>query len=324
MRRRSISITGATGFLGWHLAEGFVRGGWRVRAIVRPGNRKPLPADVEVVETALDRSSATALARAFEYSSVVIHAAGVTRGSRESTFDGVNVEGTRAVVEAANDAGARLILISSQAAAGVGTTVRPRNESDEPQPVTAYGRSKLAGESIVRTTARVPWIILRPSAVYGPRDRQFLPLFRLASRGISPLVTGPETAFTLIHVDDVVRATVMAAEDDRGTGHTLFIGHHQPERTENILRCLSEAFDRPYRPRRVPSWLLEVASFAGELSWRLGKEPLIDRRRLVELRSAGFVCAVRSARDVLGFTAAIGLREGVAATAQWYRRQGWV
>jgi nucleoside-diphosphate-sugar epimerase len=295
-----------------------------VRAVVRPGNARPLPPGVESVEASLDASGVGALARAFEFSSAIVHAAGMTRGRHESAFQAINVAGTRAVVEAANDAGARLLLISSQAAVGPGTPVRPSREDDEPRPVNAYGRSKLAAEVVVRTAARVPWTILRPSMVYGPRDRQFLPLFRLASRGISPLVTDPSTSFTFIYVDDAVRAVLAAAEHQGAVGQTLFLGHPDVESAADVLRYMAAAFERPYRPRRLPLAVVRAASVAGDLAWLLGWQPPVDRHRLVELTAEGFVCAVERARQALGFTASTALPEGVARTAQWYRARGWI
>src|ERR1019366_8346883 len=180
-----------TGFLGWHIATTFQRAGWTVRAIVRPGNTKPLPDGVESRESALH---ATVLAAA------------LTRSGSEDVLRAVNVDGTRAVIDAANDTGSRLVLISSQAANGPGTPLVPSREDDTPHPLTPYGRSKLAAETHVRADARVSWTILRPSAIYGPRDRGFLRLFRLAARGRFLLFAPPDTAFTLIHVDDAARA----------------------------------------------------------------------------------------------------------------------
>jgi nucleoside-diphosphate-sugar epimerase len=323
MKSRSVSITGATGFLGWHLAGAFRNAGWQVRAIVRPGNRKPLPEGIEAVEASLEPTS-DALIRAFEPSSVVVHAAALTRARNEAAFNAVNVGGTRTVLDAVNRTGAHLIFVSSQAAIGTGTPLRPSREDDEPHPLTAYGRSKCAAEAAIRSAARVPWTIVRPSAVYGPRDRGFLPLFRLASRGLSPLVTRASTSFTLIYVEDVVGAIVLAASDPRAIGATVFLGHPQPARSDDILKAIAAAMNGRYRPLRVPSLVLQAAAAAGELSWSVGHQPLIDRSRLAELRAEGFVCAVDRARDVLGFTAAVGLTAGAERTARWYRDQGWV
>src|SRR5262245_10335220 len=177
MTSRSVSITGATGFLGYHLAQAFQQNGWKVRASVRPGNVKPLPEGVAAVQAPLARAW---LEQAFAGADLVVHAAAAVRAPSEAAFMAANVEGTRAVVEAANAVGARLLHISSLAAIGPAPAAAPAREDDAPHPVNGYGRSKLAAEEVVRAAARTPWTIVRPSAVYGPRDRGFLPVFRMA------------------------------------------------------------------------------------------------------------------------------------------------
>jgi nucleoside-diphosphate-sugar epimerase len=320
MRSRSVSVTGATGFLGWHVVQAFLDAGWQVRGIVRPGSRKPLPEAAERIEASLDVSSLT---RASCTCEVVVHLAGLTRAARELEFAAVNVEGTCAAFEAAGAVGARLVLVSSQAAAGPGTPTHPAREDATPQPLTAYGRSKLMAEEVVRAAAGVPWIILRPSAVYGPRDRQFLPVFRLATHGIFPLIVDPETAFTFLYVEDAAKA-VVAAANAQMTGETLFLGHAQPETTGAFLQSLARASGRTYRPIRVPRSLLRVAALAGEVAWRAGFQPQMDRSRLSEFVAEGFVCSVDRAREVLGFSASTPLREGVERTLRWYRDAGWI
>jgi nucleoside-diphosphate-sugar epimerase len=178
MKSRSVSITGATGFIGTHAVRAFRTHGWKVLAIVRPGSEKTVP-DGAAVRHA-DLLSQGALTAAFAGSEVVVHAAGLVRAASSDELQSVNVGATRAVVAAANAVGARLVHLSSLAAIGPGTPEHPTREDDPPQPVNAYGRSKLAAEAMVRSTATVPWTILRPSAVYGPGDRGFLPLVRLA------------------------------------------------------------------------------------------------------------------------------------------------
>src|ERR1700736_3358781 len=136
MRSRSVSITGATGFVGWHLAEAFPEAGWAVRAIVRPGNTKSIPGGIDSIGAALGPGQ---LARAVEGCDVIVHAAGLTRAPRASAFDAVNVSGTRAIVDAANAAGVRLGGISSQPAIGSGSVGCPSREDDAPRPLTSYG-----------------------------------------------------------------------------------------------------------------------------------------------------------------------------------------
>jgi nucleoside-diphosphate-sugar epimerase len=321
MRRRSVSITGATGFIGWSLAERFRDLGWDVRGLVRPGSTRPLPPGIARIEAALDPDALGALA---EGADVLVHGAAVTRAPRGTMFDAVNVDGTRAVVEAANRAGCRLLFVSSQAAAGTGRPDRPTREDDVPRPVNAYGRSKLAAETVVRATAAVPWTIARPSSVYGPRDRAFLPLFKLASRGISLVAAEASTCVTLIYVDDLIDALTLAATSERSVGETIFLGHANPSAVGELVSTFAAACGRTYRPLHVPRVALRAAALAGELWWQTGRVPVIDRARLAELTAEGFVCSVVRARDLLGFSARVPLAEGAQRTARWYREREWI
>ena len=322
MTSRSVSITGATGFLGWHLCGAFRDAGWTVRGIVRPGNRKPLPEHISAVEAPLDPQP---LADAVAGSSLLIHSAAVVRAATEAEIRRVNVGGTRAAVAAANASGARLLLISSQAAIGPSSTEHPSREDDVPHPITEYGRSKVAAEAVVHAEARTAWTIVRPSAVYGPRDRGFLPLFRLASHGIFLMAADAATPFSFVHVDDLVRALVLAATDDRADGPDVFPRHIQSrDAAADLLRSLAAAFGNPYRPIRVPARLIQLAGAVGDVCWRLGLTPTLDSDRASEMRAIGFVCSADRAREMLGFTALRPLPDGVEQTARWYRDRGWV
>ena len=324
MTSRSVSLTGATGFLGWHLATAFMRAGWHVRAIVRPGNTKPLPDGPGSIDSRESALHAKSLAQAIAGTDVLVHAAALVRAGNEDLLRAVNVDGTRAVVDAANATGTRMVFISSQAAHGSGTPAHPAREDGTPHPITPYGRSKLAAEEHIRSAARIPWTILRPSAIYGPRDRGFLQLFKLASRGRFLLVAPPQNAFTLIHVDDAVRAVVDAADHPRAVGETFFVGHPEPQTADAILRQLAQVYGYPYTPRRVPSIAIHALAAAGDLAWRLGVEPMFDSSRRIELNAEGFVCAVDRASERIGFTAATAPAEGLARTAEWYRTERWV
>jgi dihydroflavonol-4-reductase len=319
MNGRSVSVTGVSGFVGWHLAAAFRDAGWRVRGIVRPGRSVVTPDGVDRYEAALDRNEMEA---ACAGSDVVVHAAGLTRSADASALTRVNVDGTRAVVEAANQLGARLIYISSQATLGASAPGAESTEDDPPRPLNAYGRSKLEAERAVSAAARIPWTILRPSSIYGPRDRQFLPLFREAGRGRFWLV-GAGMSLSLVHVRDVAAAVVLSAEPASSPRRVFMISHPQPAGASDVLRAIADAVGRPYRPILIPRGVLGAAALFGEISWRFGHAPLFDRARLAEFEAGNFVCSVARARAQLGFTAATSLREGMAETWAWYRAAGW-
>lgn len=321
MRKRSVSITGVTGFVGWHLAEAFRDAGWGVRAIARqrPGPARQLPDGIETIDAPLE---ASALRHAISGTELLVHCAGVIRAPSYGAFAAVNVEGTRAAVEAANATGARVLLVSSQAAAGPGTIAQPRREDAAPQPVNDYGRSKLAGEEIVRHLARTPWTIIRPCAVYGPRDRGFLPIFRLAKRGLFVLPMPRTTPFMLIEVHDLARCVVLAAESPASAGQAFFAAHPLPRTTDDIMSTAAACFGTRYRPVVLPRPLVRTAAALGDLSWQFDLKLPIDRGRYAEFAAGGFVCSVEKARDLLGFTAMTPLDQGFARTAEWLRQHG--
>lgn len=292
-----------------------------VRAVVRPESRHSLPAGATVIRAALD---APTLRIAFDDVDAVVHLAGIVSTSEDRTYTAVNVEGTRAVAEATRAAGARMIHVSSLAAAGPAPASHPRGESDPPAPVTPYGRSKLESERIVSSLVGLDWMILRPGVVYGPGDRAMLPLFRLAKLGVLPLVGRGDAAYTVVHVGDVVR-TIEAALAPGGGNDTLFVGHPRPVTARELVTAVRTAVGRPAFIVPIPMALAGMAAPVCDAVGRIIGHPLaLNRARYAELMAEGFVCRVDRLRDRLGVVAEIDLREGLAETAAWYRQWGWL
>jgi nucleoside-diphosphate-sugar epimerase len=318
---RVVAITGATGFIGRHVSADLVARGFTVKAIVRPGSKHQAPAGTSLVHAPLD---ADALRRAFDGVHTVVHLAGVVSAVDARVFTAVNAEGTRAVASAARHAGARLIHVSSLAAAGPASAAAPHREGDPAHPVTPYGVSKLESERIVTGTADLRWMILRPGVVYGPTDRAVFPLFQAAQRGLLPLVGRPDAAYTFIHVSDLVR-TIVAAVENSGAAGTVFAGHATPVTAIALLDAIQAASGRKARVVRVPMALTHAAAMACDIAGRIVRRPMpINLWRYAELSASGFVCRVDRMRDALGVTASVGLLEGMAQTAQWYRDEGWL
>lgn len=326
-RREPVVVTGGTGFIGWHLCERLHAEGHEVRAVVRPSSANPLPAGAFRFDAALD---AEQMSPAFQGARVVFHLAGLTRAPDLETFLHVNAEGARQAALAARDAGAFLVLVSSQAAAGPGTPSNPRAESDLPAPVSDYGRSKLEGERRVTSVEGLRWATVRPPGVYGPRDTDFLALFRMAARGWFPLLGAPDKAYTLAHVDDVVSALLAvggagASGSAEVRGETFFVGWPQPITQLDLSREMERIAGRRLRRVPVPAAILRAIAEAGELQTAIsGRPALVNRSRYRELTAPGFVCEVDKIERRLGVRAAVPPADGLAATADWYRTEGWL
>jgi nucleoside-diphosphate-sugar epimerase len=300
-----IAVTGSSGFIGRHVTASLAARGDDVVPVRRP----------------FAPGALTAMLRGAD---AVVHLAGVVSTMHDRELFDANVDGTRAVAEAARSAGARLIHISSLAAAGPASPAAPRSEDDPPAPITAYGRSKLEGERAIAAIDGLRWTTLRPGVVYGPGDRALLPLFRFAARGVMPLVGRADAAYTFIHVTDLVRA-IAAAIDRPAGGDTIFVGHPQPVTTREILEGVRAATAARAVIVRIPMAVARLAAIAGDVGGLIrGRPSVINSRRYVELASKGFACRVDRLRDRLGIVARIDLDEGLVGTAAWYRHEGWL
>jgi nucleoside-diphosphate-sugar epimerase len=322
--QKKVLITGASGFIGSHLSKALLEQGFEVRVLVRPRSGKSsLSSDPNLIRVAGDLKAAD-VARASEGCSVVYHLAGATRANSEAEFMWANAEGTRAAAVGAKDAGAKLVYISSLAAAGPGTIDHPRKESDPPEPITPYGRSKLEGEYRVLETKDLEWCILRPPGVYGPNDKDFLFAHQAAKFGFFPVLGDPNRAYTLVQVHDLVEAIIACGENKNSSGKTYFAGSPTPVTWDGILEVLARVYKKPYRPLPLPNVALEMAAQLGEAGRAFGRVGLINRSRQKDLTAIGWVCGVSAIEQDLGIIAKTTLETGFLETANWYKSAGWL
>lgn len=256
---------------------------------------------------------------------VVFHVAGLVAARAEAEFLRVNRDGAAALAGASARAGvSRFVLVSSLAVTGPSHRGGPVDEGTGPGPVTAYGRSKKAGEEAVHATG-VPFTILRPPAVYGPRDRGFLTLFRAAGRGIVPLLGDGGQQLTLVHAADLARALVAAATSASTLGGTYHAGHAEPVTQRALAGAVGRAVGRPVRCVTLPGPVVRgVLGVAGAVTRALGRTPLLDGDKANELLAPGWACSSEALRRDTGWVAEIPLERGLAETARAYREAGWL
>ena len=318
-------VTGATGFIGSHLAEALLSQHWRVRCLVRKSSMlRWVPVDDVSLINGDVTDAGEDLERAVKNVSVVFHLAGLTSATDDSAYIAVNVEGTRNVVSAMQKVApdALIVFCSSLAAAGPSTKKRPLNETDSPSPVSAYGRSKLIAERIVEESG-LQHLIVRPPAVYGPRDSDILAAFRLAARGLALRVAPEGQQLSLVHVEDLARGLARAAETE-GRG-LYYMTDGMIHTWESVLENMSRAVGRKARTIAIAPFLADGLSRLEVLRASMfGSKPLLTPDRIIELSQASWTCDDTRARLDIDYESSITLPDGMRSTAEWYRKQGWL
>jgi len=325
----SALVTGGHGFLGSHVVDRLLERGVRVRCLVRPDRRDdPFRGrPVEVVRG--DLRTGEGLEAAAGSAGAVYHVAGLIAARGPSDFFRVNVEGTRRLARAvarSNPRCRRFLLVSSQAAAGPSPDGRPLDEEAPCRPVSHYGRSKLGAEKALREAiGGVPWTVLRPPAIYGPRDRGILPFFRLAATGFWPDLDGPGRRFNLLHARDVADAVLAAADSDAAAGRTYFLSDGRGYAHREVGEALGRAFGRRVRRVPVPDFLLDLAAVVtDEAASLLGGVPIFGRQKANELKARYWLANPSRAERDFGWRPRVPLETGLAETARWYEAAGWI
>jgi nucleoside-diphosphate-sugar epimerase len=257
-----------------------------------------------------------------------VHMAALTHARTEHEYRRVNVEGTRALLDAARTATTpprRFVYLSSLAAVGPCSNGGGVRHDAVPKPLTAYGRTKLAGERLsLEAGDWIEAVILRAPAVYGPRDTDLFHFFRIARRGVIPVPTGPTRPLQMVHVADLAAALVRAVTAQRAAG-VYHIAEARAYTWEEVGRLVGEAVGKRVRAVRVPAALISALASASEIAAAaVGRSVIFNRDKARELLAPGWLCDTEAARTDLGYEAKIGLAEGLRATAQWYRQQGWL
>ena len=357
-----VLVTGASGFIGSHLVEELCRRGDEITCLVRPTSRRDrlTMLGVRLADGDVTDGPGVAAVLAAHQPQIVCHLAGLTRALSDERFRQVNAGGVANVAEAcaALAEPPTLLLVSSLAAAGPAPADRPRTETDAPAPVSAYGRSKLAGEYAARRFAdRLPITIVRPPIVFGPYDTDVLHLFRMVRRlGFLAVPGPPGCHLSLIHVADLVQALLSAAARGErlpasasGAAHGVDPGHgcyfvasaESPTIAEFAHLLAHAVGRRRVRVVHLPPVVARVAGvigdalghlrgrFRGHLRGHLrgrfrgrGRPLPINSDKIAEALAGAWVCATAKAHNDLALAIPAPLDQCLADTADWYRQHG--
>ena len=329
-----ILVTGASGFIGSFIVEEALNRGFETWAAVRRSSSRKYLQDERTHFIELNLSSKEQLVEQlrdcdFDY---VVHAAGVTKCLNKADFQRINTEGTKNLVDALLEVKMplkRFIFVSSLSIFGAIKERQPYEEireTDTPQPNTAYGRSKLAAEQYLESLGtRVPYIILRPTGVYGPREKDYF-IMAKSIKGHSDFAVGfKRQDITFVYVRDVVQAIFLALEKGQ-TGRKYFLSDGNVYQSVTFSDLIHEELGRPWWIRiTAPVWVLRIVTFFGEYIGRMtGKVTALNNDKYNILRQRNWRCDIQPAIDELGYQPQYDLQRGVKETIKWYKNKGWL
>lgn len=321
-------VTGATGFIGSHLAEELARRRWEVRCLVRRTHRLGWIENLDVELVRGDCRDKPSLGPAVDGVDFVFHLAGLINALRWEEYHEANVAGTKNLLEAVaerNPGLVKFLYVSSISAAGPSKKGQVLTEDDPCLPITDYGRSKRAAEKAVQAFAgKFPCVVIRPPNVLGPRQQELRETVRLAKRRITPLVGTGEPRTSICYVGDVVEALILAAASPQAAGRTYFLAYPRPYAWAEVIAAIQEAVGIHSSFVKIPYAVQWLAAIAAEAAARLTRQkPRLTRATVTASRKYYWIYDGSRFERELGFMPRTDLREAIRRTITWNEDHGW-
>lgn len=333
----NILITGASGFVGSHVVDEALRRDFQVWAGIRKSSSREFLIDDKIQFVDFNYSDSTELERQLSdflqnngNIDYVIHCAGITKSIDKKEFDEINFHYTKNLLDALNNTGhslTKFVFVSSLSVMGKGDEIHytPFKTSDIERPDTAYGQSKLSAEQYLKSTAYFPYIILRPTGVYGPRDKDYLMMAKSVKSGFVPSIGFEAQQLTFVYVEDLARLTLDLSESDiQNRTYLVSDGdsYTDAEYTsvlKDILKCSRVA------EVRVPHFLVKIIACFGDAVGRItGRSQTINSDKYKILKQKNWNCDTKPLIDDLEFHFQYNLEKGMRKTIAWYKEQGWL
>ncbi len=326
-----ILITGASGFIGSFIVNEGLNRGYDVYAGIRcTSSLQYLPKDIKTVELSFDnkdllKSELSTLGR-FDY---IIHNAGVTKCNHKTDFDKVNYGYTRNFVEALTESNAvpkKFLFVSSMAAFGPGDpkTLEPVKLTDVPKPDTLYGKSKLKAEEFIMSQLGFPYIFIRPTGVYGPREKDYFVFLKTINNHLEPAMGTKKQHLTFIYVTDLVNVMFSALESEYYQ-KAWFVSDGKVYDNREYANIVKKHLNRKTLYLPVPLFLVKAISYTLDFIGGLfGISPTLNKDKYKIMRATNWKCDVEPLQQELGFKALYDLDKGIEACVQWYKTEHWL
>ncbi len=324
-----VLVTGASGFLGFHIVNAAIEKGLVVYAAVRRNSNIKHLEDLPVRYLYIDYESIDETARQLAEHDIrhIIHAAGITKAIKQETYDYINATYTLNLAKAAeqiNDRFGKFVFISSLAAVGpLSEQENKITETTPPKPVTAYGRSKLLAEKNLSGVA-ISSTILRPTAIYGPRDKDIFIMVKTVSKGFDPYIGNFVQQLSFVHAKDVADLAVQSVLTPGASGiynvtdGNSYNRYQFSDIIKTILKKNAYRFHIPMPIVRTLAFVLETTN-----GW-LKKPSVLSREKLHELAAKNWICDINKAKQELNYSPKFDLQSGLEDSINWYTKNKWI
>lgn len=331
---KKILITGASGFIGSFIVEEALSQGLETWAAVRSSSSRKYLQDKRIHFLELDFSSEDKLCeqlRGHEFH-YIVHAAGATKCQDKNDFYRINAEGTAHFIKAIRSVKMpieKFVFISSLSIFGAIKQQQPYAEitdTDIPEPNTYYGKSKLAAEELLKEYAgTIPYVILRPTGVYGPREKDYFIMAKSIKRHIDFAVGYQQQDITFVYVKDVVQAVFLAIKKGK-SGKKYFLSDGRVYQSVTFSNIIRKELGNPWWIRiTAPIFVLRVITFFGDIIGRItGKMSALNSDKYHILKQRNWQCDIQPAINDLGYRPNYDLIQGVKETIAWYKANKWL
>ncbi|HZJ80904.1 MAG TPA: NAD(P)-dependent oxidoreductase [Dysgonamonadaceae bacterium] len=335
--QKKILITGSSGFIGSAVVARALEEGYETWAGVRTNSNIDMLQDKRINFINLNYAKTDELtdelasfASKHGKLDAIVHIAGITKAINKEDFEKINFGYTKNLVDAlikADMVPKCFVFMSTLGAVGVGDEINytPMRTHRIPKPNTLYGKSKLLAETYMKSTPQFPYVILRPTGVYGPNDRDYLILMKAVQKGFNVGAGFKKQLLSFIYITDLVDIIFLAI--DKGvTRREYFVSDGKGYTDDEFNKMVQDALNKKRVLRlKVPLFMVKAAAHVTEkIGERLNKPVTFNSDKYKIMKQRNWVCDITPLSEELGFTPKVYLEEGVEKTVAWYKDKGWL
>lgn len=327
MSRKKVCITGANGFVGSNLTKILLeKNDYDITCLVRKTSNVDSIKNLPVTILRINYNSVSSIRQASAGADFFFHIAAKVKAISKEKYFQANVDLTKRIISAVNDQPlAKFIFLSSQAAAGPSDSKRNKTEDETCNPVSYYGKSKLASEDFIRKYAKIPWTIIRPVSVFGPNDTDFFGYFKSVEKHLAPYPGFSRKYISLIFINDLIELIIAAAENSAAEGEIINAGDGNIYSLDTFIDSVKKAVGTNAKKIHIPFFLIYLlACFNESKKFFTKSQATLNLQKVREMREQFWLCSIAKAKRLLNFRPQNSMEKSLEQTYLWYKENKWL